>query len=280
MDAIQKLQNLDTLPTIPLTVQKVLQALEREDISAKELEEIIKDDQALAAKILKVSNSPLYRGGQPVVSLRQAVMRLGFVEVKNITLALALTQFIDNHQPFEGFDLNGLWLHAVVTARTAEYLAKEIGQDPEALYTAGLLHDIGRFVTCLYLPEDFSRLLKVARERALSLTEAEEILGISHEEIGAYLAESWNFPEPIVRAIGFHHRPSQAKEDVHMAGAIYVADAISYLLGLGGDPWRKQTTLKVPRSLGLSLDVIKKVARRLAQEKEDLVLAWGTVFTA
>ncbi|WP_456431356.1 HDOD domain-containing protein [Thermosulfuriphilus sp.] len=280
MEVLEKLKNIDTLPTIPLTVQKVLQALETDDISAQELEEIIKDDQALAAKILKVSNSPLYRGGQPVVSLRQAIMRLGFVEVKNITLALALTQFVENSRPFEEFDLNNLWLHAVVTARAAEYLGKELSSDTEALYTAGLLHDIGRFIIYLYLPEDFARIFKLSREESLSLTEAEGRFGVSHAEVGAYLAESWNFPEPIVKGIRWHHQPTETKDSSNLAGLIYVADAITYPLGLGGDPRRQQTALKVPRSLGLTLETIKKVARKLAQEKEELIISWGTVFTA
>jgi len=198
LDAI--LKRIDKLPTLPQTSQRILSAIEGE-ASAGELEKIITEDQALAAKLLKLANSPLYAPPQPITNLQNAIVRLGFGEVRNVVLASALNYLLKPQATYKKFNLARLWIHALGVARATFLLAKEENYaDAETLYTAGLLHDLGRLALAVFFPEYFLHVLAVQEAKENFFWEAEQEVGIAHTEIGALIAEHWRFSEALVSA--------------------------------------------------------------------------------
>ena len=271
------LERIDTLPTLPQTSQRVLSAIEQ-DASAKELEKIITEDQTLAAKLLKMANSPLYAPAQPITKLSSAIVRLGFGEVRNVVLATALNYLLKPKATYKQFDLVKLWIHAIGVARASFLLATEDGfSDPETLYTIGLLHDIGRLTMAVFFPQEFLHILALQEAKECSFWEAEKEIGFLHTEIGALVAKHWRFSEDLQEAIKAHHRPQQNGHLQKAAFYVFQADIIARAAGF--TPEENFSRLpKWPKELPLNKKLLSKVALRLKKEREDLLAAWQEIW--
>ena len=270
------LKRLDKLPTLPHISQRVLTAIEK-DASAQELEKIIHEDQALAAKILKVANSPLYAGANPTKSLKMAIVKLGFGEVRNIVLATALNYLLRPAATFKKFDLVRLWIHAVGVARAGFLLAAEEGcEDPDGLYTAGLLHDIGRLVLAVFFPEFFLQVLAIQEAKGCSFREAEEEAGLSHVEVGILVAQHWRFSEELIAALKWHHQPLLNGKIHRDAFFVFKADIVARAAGFVPEEGYQKLP-KWPKGLPLDKNQLSKVVLALKKEKEDLLAAWQDI---
>ncbi|MBN2232196.1 MAG: HDOD domain-containing protein, partial [Deltaproteobacteria bacterium] len=130
-----------------------------------------------------------------------------------------------------------LWRHAVACAVMTQVLRErfQVPIDGQMLFTAGLLHDIGKVVLSHYVEEDYNRIEALVKIRRCAFQEAErEVLGFDHAEIGGRLAESWQFPESIVAAIRFHHEPGSALPAVRQpAELVSLADSLALMVGYG-----------------------------------------------
>ncbi|NPA49464.1 MAG: HDOD domain-containing protein [Thermodesulfobacteria bacterium] len=273
------LKRLEKLPTLPQISQRVLTAIEK-DASAQELEKIIQEDQSLAAKILKIANSPLYSGGKTTKTLRMAIVRLGFGEVRNIVLATALNYLLKPTATFKKFDLVRLWIHAVGVARAGFLLAAaENYEDPDTLYTAGLLHDIGRLILTVFFSDFFLKVLAIQEAKDCSFREAEEEVGLSHTEVGALVAKYWKFPDELIRVIKTHHQPLVNGEINREAFFIFKADIVARAAGFVPEMDFSKLP-KWPKGLPLQKEQLSKVVLALKKEKEDLLAAWQGVIAS
>ena len=273
------LKRLEKLPTLPQISQRVLTAIEN-DASAQELEKIIHEDQSLAAKILKIANSPLYSGGKVTKTLRMAIVRLGFGEVRNIVLATALNYLLKPTGTFKKFDLVRLWIHAVGTARAGHILATlEDYHDPDTLYTAGLLHDIGRLILAVFFPDFFLQVLALQEAKGCSFREAEEELGLSHTEIGTLVAKHWKFSEELVSAIATHHRPMLNGRVNREAFFVFKADIVARAAGFSPEI-DFQKLPRWPKGLPLHKEKLSKAVLNLKKEREDLLSAWQGIIAS
>ncbi|AEH44288.1 putative signal transduction protein [Thermodesulfatator indicus DSM 15286] len=272
-------KRLEKLPTLPQTSQKVLSAIEK-DASAKELEKIIYEDQALAAKILKIANSPLYAAASgETKSLKMAIVRLGFGEVRNIVLASALSYILKPSATFKKFDMLRLWTHAIGTARAAFLLGEQENSDAEMLYSLGLLHDIGRLVEAVFLPDYFLKILAIQEAKSCSFYEAEKEVGIFHNEIGSYVAQKWRFSEDFVRAIKNHHQPVQNGKVDKISAFIFKADIVARAAGFVPEEDYNKLP-KWPKALPLNKKELTKVILALKKEREDLLQAWHPIISS
>jgi HD-like signal output (HDOD) protein len=154
------------------------------------------------------------------------------------------------------------------------------GLDPEEMFTAGMLHDIGRILFCLYFPDELRDILTAVHNDDISLTEAEMKYGLAHSEIGAYLAYRWQLGSFMVNAIRFHHNPQKAGDHVQAAAAINLADAITIQLQIGWKGLGPAPKIMVPKVLGLDTPQIKEIAKKLKDEKEQIMSGWSSVINA
>jgi putative nucleotidyltransferase with HDIG domain len=234
------------LPTLPIVVTKLIELVGNPKTSAGDLDHLISADQALSAKILKVSNSAFYGFPRKIVTIKWAIVVLGFEAVKNLGLSVALLERFPEGESHELFDRQQFWTHSIGCGAASRLLARRIGYRREAeAFVAGILHDLGKLILVEYFQDKFLSAVRLARSEDLYIAQAEEIvLGVSHAEVGGWLAEKWNLPREIVEVIARHHGPFPDDEDEE-AGAgrldltyiVHAADALCrrHRIGNSGD---------------------------------------------
>jgi putative nucleotidyltransferase with HDIG domain len=256
------LQNIDKLAPLPSLVKSVLDLSRNPDASARDLTEIIIKEQALTAKILKIVNSAYYGFYREIGNVNHAIVILGFNEIKNITLAACIIQSFPVTKN-DMFNRDQFWLHTLGVAYTSSMLSKYVSSvSANDAFVVGLLHDLGKVVLDQHFHDKFIEILTTAQKTQSPLTRVStEMIGINHAEIGGLLAESWEFPVPLVRAIRYHHDPSKAeKEDfnIHLA---HIANYFTHKhqIGDSGNPIPDSPYKHSLRSLGLTLGKIEEL---------------------
>lgn len=229
------LREINEIPPLPSVVVKVMQLIRDRDSTAKQLTEIISQDQALTGNILRLCNSSYYGMPRVVSSLSQAIMYLGFHTVRNLVLTCSLSQLFSPAKKVYGYKRGGLWQHAVVCAMTAQMISKKIRPDiSDSAFTAALLHDIGQLILAITIKDTSDTIIDLMVNYDIPELEAErEAVGISHDELGALLADKWNFPEELVHSIRYHHMPDMGKRKSILTAIVHMADAIVLDLGYG-----------------------------------------------
>lgn len=228
---------LSDLPTIPNTLLRIWQLVDDPDSSASDLERVITMDQALSAKIIRLVNSPYYGVRDPVTSCRQAITLLGFDTVKNLSVCVCVVSAcLPDGQVNKEFDLRELWKHSIAVGVTAEAIANRAGiDDPDAAFTAGVLHDVGKLVMNLTLSREYGQALARARKDGVFLREAESVMfGADHQYFGSFLARMWGFPAPLIDVIGKHHTPSPGPGGkATLVEVVSIANTVARMLGVG-----------------------------------------------
>ncbi|MCX7823215.1 MAG: HDOD domain-containing protein [Syntrophobacterales bacterium] len=223
------------LPPFPDVVNKLMPLL-RELASVKQIEEIIKYEPVIAARVLAISRSPYYARLRRVESLRDAIVVLGQKQLIQVVMTACASQYFRGSM--EGYELREgeLWEHAVGVALMAEILGERLRrQNVLTLYTAGLLHDIGKTVLHFYVKEEFERIITEVKHNKKRFLDAErEVLGIDHEQLGGLIAKKWNFPDSVISGIRFHHEPRRAPDRYRdIANILYVANRMVSSIGIG-----------------------------------------------
>lgn len=228
------LQAAEKLPPFPDVVWKVVPLVQKM-APVHEIEEVIKYDPIITAKVLSLSQSPQFARKQGVTSLKDAIIALGDQQLIMVIMAACSSRYYGNDT--SGYDLaeGELWEHAVATALMTEIVARHLGRGKIlTAYTAALLHDIGKTVLNFYVKSYFDSILCLVQEKKMSFLEAERhTVGVDHQELGAQIARNWHLPNEVVTAIRYHHRPMDAKEDNDLVGLIYVANRMVSAMGIG-----------------------------------------------
>ncbi|MCC6418910.1 MAG: HDOD domain-containing protein [Gemmataceae bacterium] len=209
------LEQIEELPPLPAVASRVMALADNDRTSALDLAQVLSTDQALTAKLIKVSNSAYYGFARRVSTVREAVLVLGFRQVRQMAVGASIMNAFMSGARAGGFDLDLFWGHSVAVAVAAEtYARKSRVCKPEDAFTAGILHDIGRLVLLRARPAEFGQAVALARSGECSLHEAEaRLLGLSHDHVGRVLGERWKFPGHLVEAIGMHHDNGLRPED-------------------------------------------------------------------
>jgi putative nucleotidyltransferase with HDIG domain len=202
----QLMAAVERMPAFPKSVQRVLELTRNPDVAPKDIVDVIEKDPVLAARILRVINSAFYALPNKVASVSQAVVLLGINTVKNLAIRSAAVGMIPTTNT-AGFDTDAYLLHSLGAAEVGKSLAQKFADvDPSEAYIAGLLHDFGKILFTLYMPEPFQQALTMVYDRNIPLYQAErEVLGVDHTVAGALLAQRWEFPESLIEAIKHHH---------------------------------------------------------------------------
>jgi HD-like signal output (HDOD) protein len=226
---LRKFRNIEHLFTLPSISQEIIGLAEDDMVAASRMAKVIEKDPVLTSRLLKVVNSAFYGFRRQIVSVEHAVVILGNDEVVNLAFSIAVHQIMEKIAPKQAALL---WEHSLMVAHLTQWLGGIMGcSSTSALYTLGLLHDFGKiiFLQRGYTPSDYVSLSSLEE-----LAHEERETGLSHAEMGAFVAERWNLPEDIVDGLLGHHLPSKAK-DICLAVAVHAADAIAQLGALDLD---------------------------------------------
>lgn len=216
-------RQIQTLPALPETVHRVREAMLSPDSSVSSVTDIITLDPPVAAKVLSVANSAAYGFTHKITDLTLAVSLMGLKETYAVVLSAAVVDLVSQ---MEEFDYRSFWLESVCSACAARIVAKVSGRRQlPGVFTAGLLHDIGRAALWEVAPNQCRKI--DSSTSGTELLDAERaLIGLTHVEAGYELARHWALPDEIAQAIRFHHQPSLATSAQEHVAIVAIADVM------------------------------------------------------
>lgn len=267
---MERLENIEDLPSLPVVIIKLTEAIQNVESSATDVAKIMEDDPAIMARVLKIVNSAFYKNynsDSPITNVKHAIVRLGYDAVRNIALTSSVFSiFKEDHAKV--FNRNEFWRHCICTGIVANVVydfscKKDLNIPRESVALAGLLHDIGKIILEQYFYDLFTKILQFGEEHKQPIYLIEQdVFDISHSEIGAWLARRWKISEDLIACIEYHHNPEAAPEEFRdMVGLVHVSDYICNLKGLGqsGNAKPPQFNQKVWEGLGLEIEMITEI---------------------
>ena len=235
-EALKKkiLRNVMDLPPMPQTVFKARDIMADKKSDFKELADLFETDQAIAAKILKIANSPYYGLSGKVSSIKHASLVLGHEALGELITMGGTAGLLENRLEGYGMDAGALWKHSLAVAFGSRIIAnmKEPALENDA-FTAGLIHDSGKLILDQYITERWELFEELMDNGQHTFLDAEKkILKLDHSEVASEVCKAWHIPEPLTVAIKYHHYPSQSY-GAKLAYIVHLADAIAMMTGLG-----------------------------------------------
>jgi putative nucleotidyltransferase with HDIG domain len=212
------------LPILPHVASQVLAMSTSDDTNARSLAELLHRDQAIAAHVLRVANAPLYKSHVPIVSLQQAISRLGLAILREMVMIVSMQNRVFN-VPSYATEARTLWQHAVYTAAYAGKIARRCRRNAEGAFLGGLLHDVSKPVLLLALADLQAQLQEPIPP--LMITTA---MDVYHTQVGAVLASTWTLPPEVCESMVYHHDYSAAPLHPEAAMVICLADRVAYAL--------------------------------------------------
>ena len=219
------LDDVKSLEPLPQVAMRVMTLSSKEDLVPRELVEVIETDAGLTAKVLKLCNSAYYGFRREIASLPEAGNLLGCSTLVNLVVTSCTALYFRNYGGQSADAARRQWQRSISTAISASLLAEAQGHvDRNRCYTVGLLENVGQLVMERFLPDLRQELEATLASGATRLEAEHAVLGIHHGEIGAQLAERWDFPDVLVEAIRHHHQPSGARLDPALVGLAHLAE--------------------------------------------------------
>ena len=252
-DTVQKrertekvLTSVVNLPVIPKVMFETIKLLDNKYTTASELNKVISRDQALLTKILTIANSPLYGLQRKVTTIEYAILVLGYRELKNIISALSVAEAFRNKTD-KYLNSKEFMLHSYLTGTACKKLATDIGfNNSGEAFIAGFLHDIGISIIHRYLHSSFINVTELVETKNMNYLDAEmEVLGMTHEQVGFFLLDRWNFPREISDPILSHHNPDASTTSPVLSAVVNLADYITNRLKLTTAPWDNEVKLSM-----------------------------------
>ena len=247
---LKRLDEMRQIPTIPAVLGRLLGYLQQpmEQVEIGKVVELIAQDKSLAAQCLQMANSPLFGRWQKVDSVRGAILGLGINRVSDIAMSCSVLNMLPAENG--GIDPVVFWEHSLGCALVCRRFARKINfPDPGKAYLAGLLHDLGIIVNLWALPQEFRGAYQIARQEGIPLLDAEQtILGFTHCDSGALLAERWELPPDMVAVVTHHHAPQQSANHTALVSLVELSDLLCRMTGLnyGYDEKRQVNLLEEP----------------------------------
>ncbi len=265
-DFRRRVENINSLPTIPNNLKQISKIIEDPLISLREIGDFISNDPALTTKILKMVNSAFYGFPGRISSASFATVLLGLNVIKGLLVGFSVFEVMQN-------TMLGLWEHSLGCAITARSIAKRRGiKDYDDVYVAGLLHDIGKIILFLEYPNEYKETMNKAKLNNFTIVEAEgDQFVADHAEVGAWLAEKWLFPRNLIEVIKYHHIPQVSKNASIETAIVHSADVFMRAKGVGfaGDPFVPELDPVAFEMLKLSETDIKEIL----EEMEDFMVS-------
>ncbi|MZH05434.1 MAG: HDOD domain-containing protein [Nitrospinae bacterium] len=214
---------------------KLKKVIENPESSFKDIGEVILHDPALSARILKISNSPLFNPESQVETIEHALTFIGMNQLEELVLGTAVMESFKGI-PVDLIDINSFWKHSIGCALGARLIAEYIHEpEKDRFYLLGILHDIGSLVIYKKAPKAAKEALELSEASSKSLFQVEaQVHGFNHAEVGAALFQAWKLPERLIEVVDNHHTPLQSKNYSRDATIIHLADIISHELDLQG----------------------------------------------
>lgn len=261
-------QGVSGLVTLPHIFVRINQLVEEPGSSIADIAKAVSQDPSFTVRLLKVANSPFYGFPSTIDTAAKAVSVIGTSQIRSLALSMSIAKSFEN-LPNELVSMDNFWRHSLYCGMIARILAKRTRKcDPEAVFTAGLLHDIGELVIFSRMPEQAREALLLVLDSIddLPVNEAErQIIGFDHAQVGMELAHQWKLPPLLVECIGYHHSVGDAKLYPREVALVHLANIFAQMAELDTlDP--EEVSTVDPRAwamcgIGADVDLIEEVVR-------------------
>jgi putative nucleotidyltransferase with HDIG domain len=227
-------EDVSTIHSLPLFYSQLSEAIDHPRSSIGDIAKIISEDQGLTARILKLANSPLFGYFSKIDTITQAVTIIGVLQVRDLALALSVMDVFKGI-PEDLVNMEQFWKHSIATGLTSRVLAtSQRESNLERFFVAGILHDIGRLVMYVRVPEICLELLEQSRATGSLLHRAErERFGFNHADVGGALLRRWKIPPRVAEPVATHHDSSKGDQYPREGSILHFADLIAHALQIG-----------------------------------------------
>ena len=276
MDEVQLksiMTQVKSFPGMPATAARLMPLFQNPDSSASEIEDILRYDPGLTANILKLTNSAYFGLPSQVSSVRQAILLMGRKRLLQLVMTMCMSAIMK--KPIPGYELprGELWRHSVAVSVAADLLIASLNiNDVDEVFTAALLHDIGKMVLGSYVLEDLAKIKEMV-SKGISFEVAEYVvLGTNHAAIGARILQSWSLPQELVNAVRWHHDPDSCESRCMLSDVVHVANIMSCCIGYGKgcNGQAAEPSFEVIERLGLTQNHIDQLSEQTRQEMNKL----------
>lgn len=200
------LKRIEDVSSLPDVAMRVMETVRDPNSSAKDLKQAVEADPALAARILRIVNSPFYSLKSRVTNVLQAIAYLGFLETRNLAVSAVVADIFRSDDKIGSYSRRNLWRHMVSVGVVSRLVATRFGvANFEDAFLAGVLHDFGIILMDQYAHEEFQQILLSLSPETKLQTRETEVLGFDHSELGAEVAKQWGFADSVVDSIRYHH---------------------------------------------------------------------------
>ncbi len=269
------LSRIGDIATLPEVTAKIISVVDDPKSTARDLHNIIKNDPALATKILKVVNSAFYGLPGQISEIDRAIVLLGLSAVKNIAISASIARLFSAEKISDAFSARDIWKHSVAVAVATRQFCTHTGKKAfaEEAFLAGLIHDLGLLVERQAFPDQLTQVIKEATKGERPFRDIEtEIIGTDHQALGAALAAKWKFPRGLQTVVGYHHKVDNLSDDQRVLPTmVYAADVmcchekIGFYLTAQGQPL-EDTLLE-------TIDLNEETFHQVREELPDLIAA-------
>ena len=264
---------ISRMPSLPITVSKILQICNDPRTSPADLNQVITLDPVLMGRVMKLINSAYYSLPNQITSLVRAIIMLGINTVKNLALSTAVLGNLSAKKNFQALNIDGFWRHSLCVGVTAKLLAARRKRDPKQLeeyFVAGLLHDIGKIPLNNKLSTEYVEALTVTdREHVPLYTVEERITGVNHCEVGRLIIKNWNLGPVIEDSVYYHHFLDQytgKNRDILLTVSAANFFANTSQIGFSGDRYPEQLPQSVFAELGIQWEDIEELEDQVNKE--------------
>ncbi|RLB97476.1 MAG: diguanylate cyclase [Deltaproteobacteria bacterium] len=273
---IEKVLKLDSkkLPSFPQVAAKLLEVSKDETASLADLSKIVETDPGISVRVLEIVNSAMYGLGRKITALSEAVVFLGLDEIKKLAIGMTVFEKMFKSGRTKQFDRLLFWRHCISVAVLSMEIARETGYpDPEEAYIAGLLHDIGKVFLDIQGRTNYGQFIQELSSSSDPVIEKERsIIGMGHDDIGAFFCSKWGLPDKLAMAVKYHHQSfahlNISKEETLLISIVSLANFLCWTQGIGSFDIIRPPILSPEVEKAIELDNIDIIKCILQMNKE------------
>lgn len=224
-ELVQKNINLLSLPETAIRINTMVSD---PNSTAADIGDIVSQDPALTARLLRIVNSAFFGFPSQIDTISMAITVLGTRQLRDLVMTTSvINRFRDI--PASVVDMESFWCHCLTTAIAAKSFAQHMKiSNSERLFVAGLLHDIGKLVMYITLPDPSRQVIEISSEPKFDSNHVEKaIFGFTHAQLGAELLRQWKLPESLIEPVQYHHEPTSAKVYLQETAIVHLANVIA-----------------------------------------------------
>jgi HD-like signal output (HDOD) protein len=262
------------IPSLPEVFYQFKKAVDDPNSAFEELSQIISSDTGLTTHLLKIVNSPFYGLSSKVETISHAISIIGGDQLSDLVLSTCVLNKFKNI-PSKALDMKLFWEHNIACALASKIISSHLNIGcPDSIFVSGLLHDIGRLVISINIPDKFNEIFLLAQMNNSQLLVAEnKILGFGHDEVGGELLRRWELPEIHIETVRFHHSPAKTPLFAKEASIVCIANSLADMLVLGSSGEMQES--KIEREpleiLGVSEETILDFTKEIKEQYEGTI---------